>query len=828
MDNQRIPLVKTEFGREATPALSTPVSANKENAWSWPDFLPSERHATGDQQLTNLNAPAVSSTSPNRTPEPAHSVKADESDFTSAGPEDPMLTESEEPLPALFDLDEIFQKDASPSLMEGPRPTNELLRRLIDQQKSPEILEAGVQKSLEVLDTLSTSLSRYAQVSPDADAWLGAISRLKKQAERKRTVVGVVGNTGAGKSSVINAMLDEERLVPTNCMRACTAVVTEMSWNDCVEENSRYRAEIEFISHAEWERELQILLTECVTENGAISRETADPNSDAGIAFAKCKAVYPKLTKDMLAESTVESLTKDQAALNCLGTTKTIRKSQPNAFYRELQRYVDSKEKATGKEKGEKKIAEMEHWPLIKVVKIYTKSPALSTGAVIVDLPGVHDSNAARAAVAQGYLKQCTGLWIVAPITRAVDDKAAKTLLGDSFKRQLKYDGGFSNVTFICSKTDDISITEATDSLGLEEQISGLDSQEKAFKRKIEDLQEKIADLSADKDRLKMDQDTADEDVEIWESLLDQLSSGDTVFAPANSKSKRKRSAPKEKDRKRRRTDDDESDEDFIVDDDESEASQSDTESEDDVQAPRQPLTEADIKAKLEELKSFRKDARRARVALEQQIKDVRVEIRGVKAKSAEVRAEMNAICIAGRNEYSKGAIQLDFAAGIKELDMENAIEEDEESFNPDIDMRDYDEVARSLPVFCVSSRAYQKLSGRLQKDENVAGFKTLEETEIPQLQTHCKKLTEAGRIQTCRSFLASMCQQLTTFVFWASDTGSGLDMTDEDKRKQVAYLELRLGELEKGLEKATEKCIKGVRTRHSDFLLQLALRRTC
>lgn len=53
----------------------------------------------------------------------------------------------------------------------------------------------------------------------------------------------------------------------------------------------------------------------------------------------------------------------------------------------------------------------MEFWPLIKVVRIYTKAEALSTGAVIVDLPGVHDSNAARAAVAQGSLKQCTGMY---------------------------------------------------------------------------------------------------------------------------------------------------------------------------------------------------------------------------------------------------------------------------------------------------------------------------------------------------------------------------------------------------------------------------------
>lgn len=65
-----------------------------------------------------------------------------------------------------------------------------------------------------------------------------------------------------------------------------------------------------------------------------------------------------------------------------------------------------------------------------------------------MDLPGVHDSNAARAAVAENYMKECTGLWIVAPITRAVDDKAAKTLLGESFKRQLKMDGGFSSWVF--------------------------------------------------------------------------------------------------------------------------------------------------------------------------------------------------------------------------------------------------------------------------------------------------------------------------------------------------------------------------------------------
>lgn len=48
----------------------------------------------------------------------------------------------------------------------------------------------------------------------------------------------------------------------------------------------------------------------------------------------------------------------------------------------------------------------------------------------------------------------------------------------------------------------------------------------------------------------------------------------------------------------------------------------------------------------------------------------------------------MSAICISGRNSYSKGSIRLDFAAGIKELDQELAAEEDEENFDPDAEIR--------------------------------------------------------------------------------------------------------------------------------------------
>lgn len=149
-------------------------------------------------------------------------------------------------------------------------------------------------------------------------------------------------------------------------MRACTAVVTEVSYNDG---EKPYRAKIEFIKPADWERELKTLFQDLVDGSGNVSRESSNPDTDAGIAYAKIKAVYPKKTKETIPQTSIEKMLEEVSHI--LGTSRDIEETDSLRFYQRLQHFVDSKEKSTGdKEKDKKKERrEMEYWPLIRVVR---------------------------------------------------------------------------------------------------------------------------------------------------------------------------------------------------------------------------------------------------------------------------------------------------------------------------------------------------------------------------------------------------------------------------------------------------------------------------
>ena len=71
------------------------------------------------------------------------------------------------------------------------------------------------------------------------------LKKLSSDNSLPETLIAVVGTTGAGKSSLMNALLDHANILPTSGMKACTAVVVQISDN---RKNKDYEAEIEFLS----------------------------------------------------------------------------------------------------------------------------------------------------------------------------------------------------------------------------------------------------------------------------------------------------------------------------------------------------------------------------------------------------------------------------------------------------------------------------------------------------------------------------------------------------------------------------------------------------
>ena len=109
------------------------------------------------------------------------------------------------------------------------------------------------------------------------------------------TTIGVLGNTGVGKSSLLNALLDEAAVLPTSGSCGCTATVVELRFNsDLQEEITVYRGEVEFITVAEWSHELKLLVGECSTheEKTIYARPPEEQRqSDAAAAWTKINQV---------------------------------------------------------------------------------------------------------------------------------------------------------------------------------------------------------------------------------------------------------------------------------------------------------------------------------------------------------------------------------------------------------------------------------------------------------------------------------------------------------------------------------------------------------
>ncbi|KAG9234345.1 hypothetical protein BJ875DRAFT_16569 [Amylocarpus encephaloides] len=353
------------------------------------------------------------------------------------------------------------------------------------------------------LNSFKSLLPQISNISDDIPVFQQfqeEIEEICNLEEIARVSVGIFGTTGCGKSTLINTLLGEKKYLPTSAMEASTSVIIEVAYNKSDVPEQQLCAEIVFIDQNEWQDEIRHLHQDVVYEfknskEGEIIG--TNPDSLTAQAMTKLAAVYPDLKAEKLAKMKVKDVLKINPLSDVLGKITTIHepRSNINKFHKRIKAYTDS---------GNSSCKASAYWPLVKLVKLYLKCPLLATGLVLVDLPGLGDSNSARGNVALNYMSSLDHIWIAADIVRAVDENIAKELLGKSFKRQLAMDGKCSAITFIMTKIDSVVPQEIIDSRGLsstslKSELGQLRKLDKERKRVNDQLQQESKESKSNK-----------------------------------------------------------------------------------------------------------------------------------------------------------------------------------------------------------------------------------------------------------------------------------------------------------------------------------------
>ncbi|KAI4193685.1 MAG: hypothetical protein LQ350_008202 [Teloschistes chrysophthalmus] len=456
--------------------------------------------------------------------------------------------------------------------------------------------------------------------------------------------------------------------------------------------------------------------------------------------------------------------------LNKGNNPRKLSATDPRIFRAELRAFVESRDKEFGKSHSammEDVVADPERqlWPFIEVVRICIRSPALSTGATLVDLPGLADANAGRAKIAQNYVQHATKIWIVAPMIRAVDDGIARSLLGESMKRQLVSDLNLKSITFICSKTDELDFTKAQENPEVTPILQPLLAEEEKLNRTKARLTKETKEVRKTKEIYKGKSEEANR--ELVELLEHQ---GHVEQRP----------------RKRRR------------------------------KVELGDFTPEQVRAEIATLGVEKKSADREVANLDKLIEEHQDDKRRVAKDSEKNKTAMQFACIHWRNKESTQIIQHQFALGIETYDRDRDADGNVKSQST----RDHDALKKEIPVFCISAKAYQSLRKRRGKDTSVTGFDNVEQIEVPKLRQHCTSLAEELRLQGYRRFI----NDLSSFTFRQASCLPRDDITLNVSKSRSTGEELRLnGEVRKlvsDIRNEVDRCGKKIREAIRDQIL--------
>ncbi|XP_044037081.1 nuclear GTPase SLIP-GC-like isoform X3 [Siniperca chuatsi] len=272
----------------------------------------------------------------------------------------------------------------------------------------------------------------------------------------KRELVGVFGKTGAGKSSLINAVIGEKNLLPSGSISACTTVMIKVETNM---QSQKYEADIEFIPKEEWKDELWSLFN-FLGDNTDQEQEDDDYRE----TVEKLSALYGEEWKEIPNKSP-ENLMDNKYFREIpefhLSRRKILTCESAKELSAKIVKYTRS-----DSEHGDGKDVKRWYWPLVKCVTVRVPRNDLLQHVTLVDLPGNGDRNKSRDKMWKGVVGSCSTVWIVTDINRAAAEKEPWEIL-ESTSSLMGNGGQCQQIHFICTKSDFIEDSDDHSAAGV-------------------------------------------------------------------------------------------------------------------------------------------------------------------------------------------------------------------------------------------------------------------------------------------------------------------------------------------------------------------------